>query len=123
MIYAGHGTFTSILDAAFAENEIDWWNKDNYQCDICTESFAAYKLYDYLSQTGIPNISLQDDLKAIFEADTALILTGKNTCGDILDMFDIDQMDFFPNSLTSDEGYFIKEVPYCNSKLVFMVGN
>ncbi len=121
-IYAEHGTFPSIQTAAFAEKEIDWWDKNNRLCDYCTESFAAYKLYNFLCSTGLKNISLVDDIQSTAESDIAIIVIGKNTCDDILKHLNVERSDVFPKNLKSPDGYVVQEITRKN-RVILLSGN
>ncbi len=119
-IYADHGSYSSVREAAFAEKSIDWWDKNNPLCDICTESFAAYKLYDYLTKAGIENISLADGPEDIGKAGCSIVITGKMTKESLPTGLGLDQNKEI-QKLTSKDGYVIQAWP--DSKTILLYGN
>ena len=119
-IYADHGSYSSVREAAFAEKSIDWWDKNNPLCDICTESFAAYKLYDYLTKAGIENISLADGPEDIGKAGCSIVITGNMTKESLPTGLGLDQNKEI-QKLTSKDGYVIQAWP--DSKTILLYGN
>jgi hypothetical protein len=73
-VYAYHGSFSTIREAAFAEANIDWLDSGNPLCDICTESFVAYKLYDYLKKAELDYVSLIDNLSDAEANDLTFVI-------------------------------------------------
>lgn len=47
-IYVNKGTFSTIAEAAEAENEINWWDETDERAVYCTECFAAVELQKHL---------------------------------------------------------------------------
>jgi hypothetical protein len=118
-VYAYHGSFSTIREAAFAEANIDWLDSGNPLCDICTESFAAYKLYDYLKKAELDYVSLIDNLSDAEANDLTFVIAGKNSSREIFSYLGLKDL---PNPLSSKDGYIIRELPGLE-KRILLYGN
>ncbi|WP_340023693.1 DUF4838 domain-containing protein [Paenibacillus sp. FSL K6-1096] len=47
LVAADHGSFASVAAAAQAEQQIDWWDRDSADADICTACYAAVEIAEH----------------------------------------------------------------------------